>query len=346
MGGIRRLYFLLALPLVLALPALAEDPAPLASGADQQAQNQLLLDVVDTGKRLVAVGRFGHILLSDDKGETWRLAQSTPSRTTLTAVHFPEPDLGFAVGFDSVILRTQDGGENWQQVYQDPELENAATRTRAYTQDINSCVVEPEPDGCLVPLLAVYFRDRLHGLAMGTFGMTLETSDGGKSWTRRELFPGNDLDYHVNALFRTQDGTYYAPAELGAVYRSQDDGRSFELIETGYEGSFWGGLDLGGGSVLVYGMRGNVWRSDNGGDYWEKLDSGSDRSFHDGMRLANGDIVLAGLSGEVAVSRDGTSFTAAARPDRLSIAALAEGQEKLLLFGVSGILSQPIPEPR
>ncbi len=330
--------------------------APVAQAADATpssiADKRLLLDVAEAGSRLVAVGQFGHIILSDDRGQTWRQAANVPVQTTLTSVHFPEAQFGFAVGHDSVILRTSDQGETWELVYEDPEASDPKAMARSFTDEgIDSCVRQPEPDSCRMPLLTVHFRNRLHGLAMGAFSLVMETEDGGETWRRRPLSPASDeeveddLFRHINYLFRAGDGAYYAAAELGAVYRSTDDGKTFTLLETPYEGSFWGGIALEDGGILVAGMRGNIWRSDDKGSSWKQIPSGNQQSFHDAVRLPNGDIALAGLGGVVALSRDnGQTFTSFNRPDRIGTAALAAGQNDLLLFGERGVVRQSLTE--
>lgn len=73
----------------------------------------VFMDVVRTGKQIVAVGEMGIILISGDNGETWQQA-SVPVSVTLTAVHFPTPDMGWAVGHQGVILHSSDGGKTWQ----------------------------------------------------------------------------------------------------------------------------------------------------------------------------------------------------------------------------------------
>jgi len=57
----------------------------------------ILMDVVNTGKRLVAVGERGHILLSDDSGDSWNQVD-VPTSVTLTAVSFPTPERGWVIG--------------------------------------------------------------------------------------------------------------------------------------------------------------------------------------------------------------------------------------------------------
>ncbi|WP_295719731.1 YCF48-related protein, partial [uncultured Halovibrio sp.] len=89
---------------VLEVPALETDLAA----------ESLLLDVEYAGERLVAVGERGHIVYSDNGGESWTQAE-VPVSTTLTGVDFPEGNTeeGWAVGHSGVILHTSDGGETW-----------------------------------------------------------------------------------------------------------------------------------------------------------------------------------------------------------------------------------------
>ena len=69
--------------------------------------------------RVIAVGDRGYIVLSDDNGRTWRRAKS-PAAPLLTAVEFLDANNGWAVGHDSVILATADGGETWVQQFAAP----------------------------------------------------------------------------------------------------------------------------------------------------------------------------------------------------------------------------------
>ena len=79
----------------------------------QGAQGSLLLDVVEAGNRVVAVGEQGIVLISDDAGISWRQAE-VPVSVLLTAITFTDESTGWAVGHDGVVLKTIDGGENWR----------------------------------------------------------------------------------------------------------------------------------------------------------------------------------------------------------------------------------------
>lgn len=345
--------------LVLGYAALAEPSAvPLAPGAMQSklATEALLLGVTRAGSRIVAVGEYGDIVLSDDDGKTWRQAKDVPTTVTLTAVHFADDKRGWAVGHDTIILHTTDAGETWVKQWGGGESDNA--------------------------LLSVFFKDASHGWAVGAFNYTVETTDAGKTWVERKTLmppppappegakpaaPAADIDptapkpagtgpadpyaaatgdeNHLNAMFAGPDAnTIFIAAEAGAVYRSVDAGVTWTKILTGYVGSFWGGLTAKDGSVYVTGMRGNIWRSTDQGATWAKLDtSGADQSIASGLQLEDGSFVFVGLGGQVLYSADGQKFTLTYRPDRRGLnAVIKDGADKLLVFGEMGVRDQSL----
>ncbi len=288
--------------------------------------SSLLLGVTKAGGRLVAVGNWGHVILSDDQGATWRQAQKVPTRTTLTSVYFTDEKNGWAVGHDTVIINTTDGGETWEMQYSDPPAET--------------------------PLLSVWFENNEHGLAVGSFSFMLETFEGGKSWESRPLLEAEPEGFeqpHLNALFWGPDRKteVMIASEAGNFFRSRNAGKTWELVRMPYIGSFWGGMTTGEGRVLAFGMRGNIFRSDNFGDSWEKAETGADQSFSNGIQLADGSIMAVGLAGTVAYSTNkGGSFTTIIRPSRTGLSSIAESVNgEVVLFGDVGIERQPAKLP-
>lgn len=320
----------------------------------QLASQSLLIDATRAGKRMVAVGEYGDVVLSDDDGKTWRQANKVPVTITLTSVFFIDDKQGWAVGHDTTIIHTVDGGENWTKQYGGGEAQEQA-------------------------LLSVFFRDADHGLAVGAFNLAVETSDGGKTWTERKtLMPpreapkakaedlnadptapkaaGADEDpfattgadeNHLNSIFAGPDAnTIFVAAEGGAVYRSGDAGATWKKIRTGYIGSFWGGLTTKDGTVYVTGMRGNIWRSTDGGNTFIKADTaGADQSIANGIQLADGSLVFVGLGGQVLYSPDGQKFTLTYRADRKALSDIIQDGDKLYSFGEAGVLAQSTTPP-
>ena len=67
---------------------------------------------------LIAGGELGKLLYSTDQGQSWHLSALSQDRQALiTQVVFASDGLrGLAVGHEGWILRTTDGGLNWQEV--------------------------------------------------------------------------------------------------------------------------------------------------------------------------------------------------------------------------------------
>lgn len=349
-----------ALTLILAPVALSVVPPKGGEAVKTKyATESLLLGVTRAGKRIVAVGEYGNIVLSDDDGKTWRQATKVPSTVTLTAVAFVDEKTGWAVGHDTLILTTTDGGETWTKQFGGGESDNA--------------------------LLSVYFKTPTHGFAVGAFNYTAETTDGGKTWVERKtLMPpppegsvaakpadenadptakktvqgagGADPyaaatgdENHLNQIFSgPDDKTIFIVAEAGAIYRSTDEGVTWSKILTGYPGSFWGGLTAKDGTIYVTGMRGNIWASKDKGLTFAKLDtSGADQSIASGIQLEDGSLVFVGLGGQVLYTPDGQKYTLTYRPDRKGLNAVIADGDTLYVFGEAGVQPQsrtPKPE--
>ena len=92
------------------------------------------------GKRVVAVGDYGFVILSDD-GKRFRQAAAVPTRAPLTSVFFLDVKRGWAAGHDGTILTTADGGDTWQ--------------------------MQREERGKERVLLSIWFENPSHGLAVG-----------------------------------------------------------------------------------------------------------------------------------------------------------------------------------
>jgi photosystem II stability/assembly factor-like uncharacterized protein len=286
---------------------------PAATGPARKtarAAKALLLGGARAGQRLVAVGEFGHVVLSDDAGATWRQAEAVPTTTTLTAVTFIDARAGWAVGHGGVVLGTTDAGEHWT-------------------------MLSGRIDG-KDPLFSVWFKDATHGLAVGPYGFAARTEDGGRTWDPFEIAKGEDGERHLNQIV-VAGRLVLITAENGLVFRSEDEGETFKPMTLPYKGSIWGGAALADGSVLVWGMRGTVLRSTDQGLTWKVSPTGTDQSLAGGAQLADGTVVVAGLNGTVATSKDGgVSFTSVTREDRANLAAVLPAGSTYVMFGTAG----------
>ena len=188
MNGFHRVSTAAALLVAVSSGYGAEPPSgsegPVAARVEH-ASRALLLDAAMAGDRIVGVGDHSIIITSDDLGKSWSQA-TVPLNGTLTAVSFADEREGWAAGHGATLLHSMDGGLSWERV--------------------------PTPvgeDESFLDLLALA-PGRL--LAVGAYGVFLETRDAGLSWEQRH--PIED-DWHLNRISQGASGRLYLAGESG-----------------------------------------------------------------------------------------------------------------------------------
>ncbi|RQP23703.1 WD40/YVTN/BNR-like repeat-containing protein [Piscinibacter terrae] len=356
--------------------ALAFAPAAWA-GLDQlttpalmspRAASSVLLGVSAAGARLVAVGERGIVVGSDDRGASW--TQSVlPLSSTLTGVHFPTAQHGWAVGHDGVILHSADGGLTWVKQL-DGNMTNtmllaAATEREKQANAANDANAIKQAAHALEdakaaakfgpsrPLLAVWFRNEREGFAAGSYGLLLHTEDAGAHWALWSGRVDNPDGYHFNSLMPTASGALLMAGEAGRVYRSTDGGATWETSNTGYKGQLYGALgvrnEAGGEDIIAFGFKGNVFRLAAGGKAWEAIASGTAKNLTAGIVLPNGEPAFLSQDGRLLLGSDhgrhlravgGTPFPAVAVtlvPGGIAIAGLG-GVKTIFFDAASGAI--------
>lgn len=307
------------------------DPATTGSEALPRADAGLLLDVAGLGgNNLVVVGERGHILISGDAGTSWRQAQ-VPTRATLTSVA-ARGDIVVAAGHDGIIVHSADRGATWTRVREEPfDLDNMASPSNGspildllFLDDRRLLAVGAyslflsSDDGGLSwtaqPFQAgadAEGHDNGDGADASADESFIDEDDGtgGELLTfdEADLALGDEADPHLNAIVRLGSGRLIVVGERGTVFRSDDDGQSWQRLHLPYGGSMYGALPLGHAGVIVYGLRGRVFESRNGGEDWAELDTGSLSNLFGGDIDRDGGIVLVGSEGAVLRTGNGRS---------------------------------------
>lgn len=335
-----------ASPMTSTAQELDPEPAVIARLAEQS----LLLDVIELERSgFVAVGERGHILLSED-GQQWKQSEHVPVRSTLTRVTAFGRQL-WAVGHDSAILHSADGGEHWVLQHYEPEASE--------------------------PLLDVLFTSSSRGFAVGAYGRFMATNDGGQSWQVERLadrIAGEDIDWeaiarkqggydtlpddyefpdgsspvdlldkgcyefqecHLNAILALGDGRLMLAAERGYGFRSEDNGESWVAFRFPYPGSMFGLIESDA-CIVAFGLRGHIQRSCDFGQRWEDLNTPNEQALMDGAQL-NGQVVLVGAGAtRIYLDGDGSMELEADRlgSDYAGVTAASGG---LLLVGEDGV---------
>lgn len=309
-----------------------------------------LLDVTRAGERLVSVGQRGHILYSDDAGQSWLQAQ-VPVSVDLNAVHFPTPQQGWAVGNDGVILHSSDAGATWSKQLDGRKIGELVLK-------YYSALAAAEPaneqwatlagegqrlldEGADKPFLDVWFADERMGYAVGVFNLILHTRDGGRSWIPFQDRTDNPQGLHLNALGFTGDALYIA-GEQGLLRKWDSILERFIVLETPYQGSFFG-ITGKPGEVLVYGLRGHALHSRDGGYLWQNLSSELQISFCAALVDAQGRYRLFTQAGhQLLGSGEQTALRLLPQTQQTPVAgAVQAANGALILVGARGVRSLP-----
>jgi photosystem II stability/assembly factor-like uncharacterized protein len=322
-------------------------PAMVVTNPDKQ----VLLGVAAAGRRLVAVGERGLVIISDDGGQHWRQAKKVPTSISLTAVAFPTATDGWAVGHAGVVLHSEDGGETWQRQLDGvaaAQIALAAAQVFAkgagVTEEQGQTALENArrfvDDGADKPFLSLAFEDEAHGFIVGAYGLIFRTTDGGKSWQSWIDRLENPLGLHIYAIQIVGKHIYLA-GEQGLFLRSTDSGEHFTAPATPYDGSYFSLAAGGSGEVLLLGLRGNAFRSADHGTSFDKVSVPSPVSFTAAAQGQNGNLYFANQAGFLLTSPDyGQTMVPVEGAPRLPpISGLARvGAKKLISVGYGGAI--------
>lgn len=326
-------------------------PEPVDSRAELMplVTQSLLLDLVESGSRAIAIGERGAIIVSDDRSN-WRQVADVPTRATLTALAAVGSKV-WAVGRDGVILASVDAGERWQVQRRDPWQ----PPTDAGGSDARHGA----------PLLDVLFLDENNGIAVGAYSLFLQTADGGKTWNERQILADaapaaaaaaggdgkwtfsreelkieDESEPHFNAIARTSDGSLLIAGERGSLLRSRDNGATWQRMKLPYDGSMFGAIGFEGQRAIVFGLRGHAFETDNLGDSWRELKTDTELSLLGGVKLAGGGVALVGANGLVLVRRSAAEPLRAGAIDPAGALAAVlpiEGGSAFLVAGENGV---------
>jgi photosystem II stability/assembly factor-like uncharacterized protein len=322
--------------------------------SSELATKSLLLAIVRVDQRLVAVGQRGHILVSSDRGASWKQSP-VPVSSDLTAVYFIDAKVGWAVGHDGVVLHTEDAGDTWVVQLDGRKVNDllvaAATRkveSEPASEDAKKALAEAQrykEQGADKPFLDVWFSDANVGYAIGAYNLIFRTADGGKTWESWFDRTDNPKFFNLYAI-RPASGDLYVVGESGLVMKLDPAAQRFRALKVPYTGSFFGVAGTKS-SVLAFGLRGTVLRSEDGGTTWAQVDAGLPGAVVGTARTSRDATLLADGGGRVVASEDGgRTFTKVALKQSVPLTGLAEaGEGRLAVVGPRGVAVVDVATP-
>jgi photosystem II stability/assembly factor-like uncharacterized protein/thiol-disulfide isomerase/thioredoxin len=220
-------------------------------------------------KDRVLLGGMGALFYSDGDG-VWKTSHQDPTTFMFTGFGVASADEIYAVGDDSPILFSSDGGETW----------------KAVSARYALVAVWVSPDG------VVY--------ASGDKGLFLQSTDKGKTWQKIDL----GVTVSLTSIWGASASDIYVGGAFGLLFHSTDKGKTWQKIDTKQEGalvSIWG---QSADEVYAVGgyHKGVILRSTDRGKTWSITEKG-ENYLGTVLGIAPGEIWISGSS-KVFRSRD------------------------------------------
>ncbi|MCF8238239.1 MAG: hypothetical protein K9I85_08800 [Saprospiraceae bacterium] len=191
------------------------------------------------GDHLFGVGVWSKpsfFIHSSDQGNTWTYQDLSEYADALVECRFLTPDIGWVSGTKEnaggVILKTTDGGQNWELVHETnmgleyvwkidivndtilyasiESFDEATSILKSIDGGDNWVELPVSPLGFDVQ--GIGFRDEWHGWVSPRYEPLFETQDGGVTWQQLSAMPG------MNRFFRIDQDLIYASGR-GGVFR-------------------------------------------------------------------------------------------------------------------------------
>lgn len=200
----------------------------------------------------IGVGQYGNMIRSADNGVTWQPVQ-TATQVDLHTVFMLDKLRGWAAGDIGIILRTEDGGENWYPLTQEKDGEmftkiNFSDQSNGFAVGLDNNYKPPIPilkrtsdggktweyvqDAVLSQfpeLTKIALLDGKTGFAIGANGLIAKTTDGGASWEQKKSgFQKTFFDFHFNS----NKDSGWASGPEGLMLLTTDGGETWEQEET------------------------------------------------------------------------------------------------------------------
>ena len=195
------------------------------------------------------VGNHGTVLKTTNSGATW-IALSSNTLANLQSLCFLDKHLGFIAGnhYDSttgerysVLLKTNDGGENWEPLNFPKEEELMQIYYANEQIGFASCgqegLYKTEDGGknwqkvSSKNTKAVFFLSHELGYALMGGGIA-KTEDGGDSWVQKKDQDSpdyNSANVLITLFFTSSDTGYFGSSYYGGLYSTVDGANSLEL---------------------------------------------------------------------------------------------------------------------
>lgn len=209
-----------------------------------------------------------------------------PQGNTLNSVYFVDGQNGWAVGEHGTLLKTTDGGNNWQ-IIPSPltdDLQDVffVDHSHGWAVGKNGKILICNSGNWRIAdsvtyrdLHTVAFIDSLHGVACGKYGILLYSQDGGESWLE---LPNASQSTLFAVEFANESTGYVAggggtAGGPGVILKTTDGGKHWQVMADDLAESIYDMAFIDSLTGYVAGNFSYIAKTTDGGKVWETLEN-------------------------------------------------------------------------
>ena len=252
------------------------DMSGIAAERERQVRRYDISQSIASNGKVVVVGtQSGAVLLSNDQGKSWK--RSALGNTSLVDITVCADNKFLAIDHYHKVWSADADGQNWKSVALDkPRTPIAVTCDKQggwWVAGTNAVIARSNDQGKSwtatelnedKQITTIQFLDDKNGIALGEFGLTVTTEDGGVTWKKGAKIPGDFYPYA--ALFSSRNEGWVSGI-AGQMLHTKDGGKTWvkqvNTTQAALNRLFLqDGVPFGVGSVgVIARLDGDTWRA-------------------------------------------------------------------------------------
>ncbi len=220
------------------------------------------------GGKSFVVGDSATLIYSRDFLKTYLPITIVPElKNSFFRIKFIDNNVGYICGDGGLILKTEDGGFNWNKVQ---------TNSNNLLFDLS-------------------FADKRTGFAIGWNGEVLKSSNGGNLWEPIEKI----TDDYLKSIDFNKNGYGIIVGGNSTILRSKDYGSTWQKVNLDAGGGLQKVQFISDDNVIALGMKGVLLFSSTKGENWQQIRTGVFSKLNSMTVNSDGHVFIVGINGTI-----------------------------------------------